>query len=146
MSRARTLALLLLGAALIPVAASAQAAPVTIHVSVIHASKSGSEVDEELVPLKRQLSAFAFSSYKLVDTKDLRLAFGSQAKVRLPNGATLEVRPLRRDADGKLRVQLRIPDLVDTTYAIAPGGTLIVGGPKWKRGVLILAVTQSAGS
>ncbi len=144
MPAARHAALAVVLAALLAPAAARAGGSVTVRVTVIHASKKGHKVDARLRSLKRQLSSFAFTSYQLVGQHSVSVGFGQTGKVTLPGGRALQVVPQRRDPDGKLRVRLVIKGLVDTTYAIAQGGTLIIGGPPYQGGVLILAVTQTA--
>ncbi len=128
---------------LLPSAARAQGkVQVTVH--VIHASKAPGKVDPRLAQLKKQLAAFAFRSYTLHRVQVLTLALGATGEVDLPGARTLFVTPKGRDAQGKLKVHLRIDKVVDATYLIANGGTLIVGGPRHGEGTMILAITQSA--
>lgn len=144
MAAARAKALAVLAAVLLVPAVAHAGGSVTVRVTVIHASKKGHKVDARLRGLKRQLASFAFTSYKLLSQRSVSVGFGQTGKVSLPGGRVLKVVPERRDKGGKLKVRLTIAHLVDTTYAIAQGGTLIIGGPRYKGGVLILAVTQTA--
>lgn len=127
---------------LLPAAARAQG-EVRVTVHVIHASKAPGKVDPRLAQLEKQLAAFAFRSYTLHRVQVLTLALGATGEVDLPGARKLLVTPKGRDAQGKLKVHLRIEKVVDATYLIADGGTLIVGGPRHGEGTMILAVTQS---
>ena len=135
---------MLLFAAVPPLSAQAQAARVEVQVYVIHASNEGSEVDPRLEDLRRQLSAFSFTSFRLLDVHERKLSLGESAKISLPGERVLTVSPRRLDQKGQLRLRLSIGDLVDTTYSIAEGATIIVGGPRHEGGHLILAVNQTS--
>lgn len=128
-----------------PAVASADEGRVHMRVTVIHASNDGDEVDPRLEELRRQLSAFNFTAYRILDIHRRRLEFQQQASIALPGDRTLTVTPLTRDREGHLRVRLAIGDLIDTTYTIAEGASLIVGGPRHDGGHLILAVSQRSG-
>lgn len=124
--------------------AFAQSPRVDVRVYVIHASNEGDEIDPRLEDLRRQLEVFQFSFFRLLDVHARTLPFGSAAAIALPGERTLSIVPQRHDSEGRLRLRLKIGDIIDTTYTIAEGGTLIVGGPRHDGGHLILAVNQNA--
>jgi len=139
---ALTLTLLLLGVGSPRLARAGSEVKVTVH--VIHASKKKGKVDPRLKVLEKQLSAFAFRSYQLHSVQTLRLAASKVGEVQLPEGRRLQITSVSRDATGKLKVRLQIEGVVDATYLIDDGGTLIVGGPRHGDGTMILAVTQAS--
>jgi len=110
-----------------------------IEVWVIHASRQGDEVDPRLAPLKRQLKGFSFSAYQLIERRIESVPAGAALEMALPGERTLKITPEGHE-EGRRRVRLEIPGLVNTTYLVDQGGTLIVGGPKHQGGNLILAV------
>jgi len=128
----------------LPWSSQAAASDFRLTVHVIHASKKAGPVDPRLKQLEGQLRAFAFVSYRLHSAQQLTLKAGQKGVVSLPESRSLELTPLGREAAGKLKVRLSIAKVVDATYLVSDGGTLIVGGPKHEDGVLILAITQSA--
>jgi hypothetical protein len=130
--------------AAMPLGAHADEGRVQVRITVIHASNDGEEVDPRLEELRRQLSAFNFTAYRVLDVHRRRLDFEEEATFSLPGDRTLTITPLQRDREGHLRVRLKLGDLVDTTYSIAEGATLIVGGPRHAGGHLVLAVSQKA--
>lgn len=125
-------------------AAYASSRGVKVEVSVIHASNRDNFVDPRLEDLKRQLSAFNFTSYRLLDTHSLNLRFNTTGSITLPGDRVVTVTPKSRDEDGRLRLRLTLGDAIDTTYSISEGASLIIGGPRHDGGHLILAVTQTA--
>ena len=124
--------------------AEAREPKVEVEVHVIHASNDGAEVDPRLEELKRQLEAFSFSSFRLLDVQSRTLPFGASATIALPGERVLTIVPQSHDEEGRLRLRLTIGDIIDTTYTIAEGATLIIGGPRHAGGHLILAVNQNA--
>jgi len=63
--------------------------------------------------------------------------------MQLPNGEWMVVKPLGLEADGKLKLELSAEKLkFKTTVAIGPGATLVVGGPPFDGGALIVAVSR----
>ncbi len=117
---------------------------VEVRVHIIHASNEGTKVDASLEDLRRQLDAFSFSSFRLLGMESLTLAFGEQGSISLPGERELTVLPRDRDAKRRLRLRLTIGDIIDTSYTIAEGASLIIGGPRHEGGHLILAVTHIA--
>ena len=120
---------------------------VEIRVTVVHATHQGTQVDAALEDLKRQLHDFGFTSYRLKEQKTLGLGMKEKGTVPLPDTRVLEVTPLAREPDGRLKIQVTIgpKKILDTTVIVEPGGTFIIGGPKYEGGVLMIAVTQLAG-
>lgn len=125
--------------------------PAPVRVQVIAATAQegkapGSEVDERLAPLRSRLGDFAFSTYKLVEEKRLELVLEKQQSLSLPGGRTLHITPKHVEASGKLRVHLlvksrRARHLVDADYSIEPGGDILVGGMRLKKGgALMVAI------
>lgn len=128
-----------------------QAVPAPVRVQVIAATTQegkapGSEVDERLAPLRSRLGDFAFSTYELVEEKRLQLVLQKQQSLSLPGGRTLQITPKLVEASGKLRVHLlvksrRARHLVDADYSIEPGGDILVGGMRLKKGgALMVAI------
>ena len=146
MSRRTLPSALLAGACCLLAAATSTAraeAPVQVTVHVIHVSKKKGKVDPRVRGLARQLEGFGFKSFALRKVQRLRLPLGAPGSVELPAGRKLEVTPRERDARGKLKVRVRIEGLVDTTYSINDGATILFGGLRDGDGTLVLAVTQT---
>ncbi len=129
---------------LLPGLLYAEQSAVRVEVTVIHASNDGDEVDPRLEDLKRQLSSFDFSAFRLLDTHVRTLALAETGEFSLPGDRLLTITPRSRDQEGRLRVHLSIGGVIDTTYTIAEGASLIVGGPRHDGGHLILAVNQTS--
>jgi hypothetical protein len=140
-ARAALLALLVLvfGAG----AASAEA--VTVDIGVVVASHEGTAIDPALSALKPKLqSMFPYSSYRMVDRMRKTLAVGETGEFPLPGGRSIQVTPapppgvkIRLD----VQVMERTRNLLTTTLGMSRGGMVIVGGPPYRNGVLILLIS-----
>jgi len=124
--------------------ATTTAAPVELDVKIIRAHNRGKELDAKLQALAPELAKRGSTGYTLEDEAVLGLELGSVGRLQLAGAAWLVVKPLVRDADGKLELELSIDELkFETTVAIAPGATLVVGGPAYEGGELLVAVSRA---
>ncbi len=140
---------------------------IPLMVQVISASRAERGIDPSLGKLRRQLrSFFNYSSYRLIGKQRLFLAPGQTGRMELPGGAT----PTRRERrfggrffsgpsggrrslevtaqgwEGRyLRLQVSVKEgrrhILNTQFRIARGGTVMIGGPPFGSGVLIIALT-----
>lgn len=151
------LALPLLALAL-PQQAEAQERMATVAVDIIRATKTPGKTDPRLEKFRVQLSDFSFKRYRLLDTnlitvgekKTVSVSLepdegerGKWARQRL-EGKDLKVTFVGVEKDGRAKLQLAIPGIVDTTVSLALDGSVILGGPaipSGKNGVLFLPVT-----
>jgi hypothetical protein len=126
-----------------PQLARAQAPQVHLGIKVIHAHNHGTAVDPKLASLVKEFQGLKFTAYELKDEATFQLDVGSSGRMQLPSEAWMTVRPREVAADGKLRLEMEVEAIkFKLTVAIAPGATLAVGGPPFKDGALILAVTR----
>ena len=113
------------------------------------ASNSGSLFDPRLASLKPQFdSLFPYSSYRLLMNERRHVQWGSRAGFDLPGGRYLLVIP-REYKDERISLKILLIDgsraLVDTVLALRDEGTFLVGGPRHKEGVLIIAIGARSG-
>lgn len=130
-----------------PAAEAEAGAPTSVRivVQIINASAAPGEVDARLLRVQKRLSDFKFASFRLLSEKSLTLGLKSQETMALPGNRSLEITPRRFEKGGKLRVHLHLKSdknlkLIDTDYAIEPGGDLLVGGPKMDDGTLVVFI------
>ena len=129
-------------------------------VRVVLASSAERGFDPALSNIHRQLSSlFGYSSYRLIDQQSFNLAFGEQGFMSLPGsrpgpripgfrgrftpgvrGRALEVTPLARVGDF-IEMRVRMEGVLDTRFRIRRGGTILIGGPSFGPGVLIVALS-----
>ncbi|MEM6732175.1 MAG: hypothetical protein AAF658_11510 [Myxococcota bacterium] len=123
-------------------AGNAKAAQVPLAIKVIHATKDGKTVDPKLKGLVKDFKGLAFTNYSLLDEATFTIELGSTGRMQLPSKAWMTVVPVELKGD-KLKLEIGIKEhKFKTKVTIKEGATLAVGGPKYDRGVLILAVTR----
>lgn len=135
------LSLLFFAGALVP---SAAAQVFNTEVRVILASNSDRGFDPRLLDLKRDLLALNYMSFQLVDETGLSLQQGMTGKVNIPGTRVLELTP-ENFKEGKIEMKVRVvqggSSLLKTRIRIENHGTVIIGGPPYASGFLVLAVT-----
>ena len=145
MTRPALVVLLLLAAIAVSAPARSQS-PVSLTVQVIHASNAGTSVDPALAKIRAQLGSMKYSSYKLLETRPFGTALGARHAMPLPGGRTLDLYPFGLSG-GSLELLVTITDgskrLLDTTFRLSNNGTILVGGPAYGDGVLLVAISGS---
>lgn len=120
-------------------------------------------IDPRLSSLSKKLhSLFAYSHYSFLEQSRAEAGFGGNCVIDLPERFALEVEPSRsrRAKDGRLELMVTLTrdvpsdgtDAVErsgpekeivlrTRIRLENGGTVLLGGPPIKQGVLILALS-----
>jgi hypothetical protein len=119
--------------------------PVAIDVGVVVASHEGPTMDPALSSIRNQLqSMFNYSSYRMVDRLNRTLSVGETGAFGLPGGRSMRVTPVPAKGN-KVRLAVQIMEgernLLTTTLGLSRGGMVIVGGPSYQKGVLILIIS-----
>src|SRR3989304_1154165 len=96
-------------------------------------------------PIRNQLrSMFNYPSYRLVERLKRTLSVGETGDFGLPGNRSMRVTPV--PAKGN-KVRLAVPmmeaerNLLTTTLGLTRGGMVLVGGPPYQKGVLILIIS-----
>jgi hypothetical protein len=140
----RTSAFLALIVAGVFSASPAHSQSVTVHLTTIAASNQERGIDGRLGPLSGQLtSLFQYAGYRMLDQHTLNVSGGREGSAPLPPDRRIIVTP--RGVQGgmvNLNVVIRSPDrvILNTDFRIANNGTVLVGGPRFRDGVLIIAL------
>lgn len=116
---------------------------VSVEVRVIRASNEGGSVDPLLEDLRDRFARFSWKSYKLLDTRILRLGPEGEGTVPLPNGDVFRLHDVTLGGD---RVHMTVgTSAVVLKVSLADDGTVVVGGLKEGGGdsELMVAVTAS---
>ena len=126
-------------------AAAAAPGTVTVDIGVVVASNQGSSIDPSLSTLRKKLqSMFNYSSYKVLDRKRRTLAVGETGDFDLPGGRSMRVTPVPA-SEMKVRLAVQILEggrnLLTTTLGLSRGGMVLVGGPPYQSGVMILLIS-----
>ena len=117
---------------------------VEVRIDTVLATNSGQEIDHRLIKMKRQLSSFRYSSFRVMQAESRRVAWGVPLTFALPGGRALQVLPREFKDDWLvLRVQLmrETESVMDTRLKLRNRGTVFVGGPRYDQGVLIISIT-----
>ena len=107
-------------------ASAAEKADVTVH--VVQASKKPGKNDPRLERFRKQLGDFAYKNYQLLSVKKISVEKGQSQTVSLEGGKKLTVNFRSIDKDGRARLKLTIPGVVESTVAVRPGGDVVLGG------------------
>ena len=129
-------------------AASTGAAHVDVRLGVVHATKKAhGHVDPRLGVLSRHLGSFPQNDFRMMSSHRARLAQARPRAIAVPGDRNVSMTLLGSD---KVRVRVRVrverPDgrsLVDTTASIPRGRTMMLAGPHYGDGILLLPITVS---
>ena len=140
-----TLPFLALLLALFAAVACEAADTVSVDVGAIYASNEGTSIDPALGTIRTKLrSMFNYTSYRMLDRKRRSLSVGETGEFDLPGQRTMRATPLPSQGD-KVRLSIQISEgprmLLTTTLGLRRGGMVLVGGPSYQSGVLILIIS-----
>jgi len=118
-------------------------AQVQVRMRAIHASDAGSSVDPTLKDLHKELrSLFSFTSYRLMREEMLNLSmnqpvpfFSREGKIDVE---TTLVGLHKGAAEVRIRVTREGSQVLNTQVRLSPGRTVLVGGPKHRRGGVVI--------
>jgi len=117
---------------------------VQLRVDSVLATDSGEGVDTRLADMGRRLRAlFPYNSYRLVSHQQDQAQCGSMVAFTLPGGEILHIEP--REVDGDM-VALKVvlfqgpQPTMTTEFKLRNHGVLFVGGPRYRRGMLIISI------
>lgn len=114
-----------------------------IEIRIISAQPTGGKIDPQLKRYASDLKAMPFKSFRQLDFHSKQLKKGETVSMQFPGPGR---RFLKVQANGtkggKHRFKLAIDALrFKTMVRIPNNGTLIVGGPKHDKGVILMAIT-----
>ncbi len=116
---------------------------VNVEVEVIYASNQPHPTEPSLSRLKIQLQSFNFTSYTLLEKKRMVLSRGNEGKLSIPGKKYLKIE-LEEVIKGQVKLKVVVLDrrrvLLTTMFRISPGQTVLVGGPRYESGTLIIAI------
>jgi len=115
---------------------------VALEVGTVLATNSSDHIDAQLASVRGQLQRlFRYTSYRLVKQEKSDVSCGNPASFEIPGGRHLEV--TAKDTRGG-RVALNVAlmkgrhELLRTDLTLGKRGTIMVGGPRFENGVLII--------
>lgn len=122
------------------------AAPsVSIEVGIVQASSEGSSIDPALSKLKSKLQEmFKYTSYRMLDRQKRTLAVGETGEIPLPGNRVFKAVPASIEGS-KVKLDVQIleggKNRLTSTLGLNRGGMVLVGGPSYQNGVLILVIS-----
>lgn len=130
--------------ALPAVAVAAEPRMATVAVDIIRATKEPGPSDPRLEKFRAQLADFSYQSYQLVESRLVTVEEKKSASVSLEKGKKLQVTFSGTEKNGRARLKLAIPEVMESTVALGLDGVVVLGGPALpssKGGVLFVPVT-----
>ncbi len=117
---------------------------ISVHVDSVVASDTNEGVDKRLASMGQRLhSLFSYTTYRLVSEKTAQTEIGNQLSFDLPGGRILHVQP-REVVGDMISMELVLfqgeRPLMTTDLKLRDRGTLIVGGPRYEQGMLIISI------
>ncbi|MGH7779629.1 MAG: hypothetical protein ACREQR_07365 [Candidatus Binataceae bacterium] len=128
-------------------AQSAHPRVVTVRVNSVLAAETNEGVDPRLQSMGPRLQAlFSYSTYRLVSDQARQTQCGKMIAFQLPGGRLLHVSPRAVDGD-MIAMEIVLfqgpRPLMTTDLKLKNNGILIVGGPRYEQGMLIISIGAS---
>ncbi len=122
---------------------------ISVHVDSVVASDTNEGVDKRLASMGQRLhSLFSYSTYRLVSHQDSQTEIGNLVSFDLPGGRILHVQP-REVIGDMISMELVLfqgeRPLMTTDLKLRDHGMLIVGGPRYEQGMLIISIGAETG-
>jgi hypothetical protein len=121
---------------------------VLLRVDEVVASDTGLGIDERLLPMGGRLeSLFRYTTYRLVSHQVGRTECGRTTEFTLPGGWIVQVEPSAVN-DDMIAMELMLfqgaRPMMTTDVKLRNHGVLIVGGPHYQQGMLIIPIAADA--
>lgn len=116
-------------------------------VRIIRASTGPAYVDPALADLGRELkSVFKYTEYRLIQQKRMDLQQNQDGRVSLPGGRALIVRPTGVQGSRltyNIQIRKKQKSLFQTQVLLKNNHSITIGGPRVKKGVLLINISGS---
>jgi len=123
---------------------SASPPKIGFRVDSVVASDTNEGVDPQLTPMAPRLhSLFSYTTFHLVNHQEQQTPMGTLILFNLPGGRILHVQPRGMDGDMILMEMTLFQGeqpLMTTELKLRNHGVLMVGGPRYEQGMLILSI------
>lgn len=122
--------------------------PVEVEINSVLAANTDEGTDAALQSMSRQLARlFRYTTYRLLNHQVAKTRCGEENSFSLPGGRILHVYP--RSFDGHMiAMQLVLfqgeRPIMSTDLKLSNGGVLMVGGPHYEQGMLIIVIAAEA--
>src|SRR5215470_12205253 len=120
---------------------------VYVYIDSVMAADTHGGTDPRLSPMDRKLhDLFGFSTYSLIGHNEGETNCGKMIAFTLPGGKILHVQPRAID-DDMIAMEIVLFDgtrpMMTTDLKLKNNGTLIVGGPRYETGMMIISIGAS---
>jgi hypothetical protein len=121
---------------------------ILLHVDEVIAADTGEGIDERLLPMGGRLeSLFRYTTYRLISHQVGRTECGGTAAFTLPGGWIVHVEPSAVH-DDMIAMELMLfqgaRPMMTTDVRMRNHGMLIIGGPHYQQGMLIIPIGADA--
>lgn len=118
---------------------------VSLDVQVVYASSEKTFVDPTLMSLKQKLlRLFNYSSFEIISKMRKYGNRGESTAFAIPGGRSMAIVPVETSGDS-VRLDVKIgggsSSVIKTALRMERGSIVIVGGPGFKNGVLIILIS-----
>ena len=121
------------------------AGKVQLEIMVVHATKQHNQWDAKVGKYRKYLQHLAYTGYTSLRNHSLVLAPNKVERIELAGGRKVIVELLQRDERrARLRIQIIAPKggkLLDSTMNVSRNSSVIVAGPRYQDGILVLPMT-----
>jgi hypothetical protein len=122
---------------------------VNVYIDSVMAADTNEGTDPRLAPMGQKLRGlFGFSTYSLIGHNEGQTDCGKMIAFTLPGGKILHVQPRAIDGD-MIAMEIVLFDgtrpMMTTDLKLKNNGTLIVGGPRYEQGMMIISIGASTG-
>jgi hypothetical protein len=122
---------------------------VYVYIDSVMAADTNEGTDPRLAPMGKKLQGlFGFSTYSLIGHDEGQTNCGKMIAFTLPGGKILHVQPRAIDGD-MIAMEIVLFDgtrpMMTTDLKLKNNGTLIVGGPRYEQGMMIISIGASTG-
>jgi hypothetical protein len=117
---------------------------IQLKIGMIHASNGSDCLDPRLSKIKQQLEIIKYRCYRLIKEESENVPWQADAAFEISGGRSLVVVPQElRNRKISLKISLveENKSFLDTTVRLPNRGTILLGGPPLKEGVLILIIS-----
>jgi hypothetical protein len=121
---------------------------ILLHVDEVIAADTGEGIDERLLPMGGRLeSLFLYTTYRLISHQVDRTECGRTAAFTLPGGWIVHIEP-SAVRDDMIAMELMLfqgaRPMMTTDVRMRNHGMLIIGGPHYQQGMLIIPIGADA--
>ncbi len=117
-------------------------------VRVIHATKGPAHVDPGIQGIVREIQpVFNYTNFRVLKKKEMTLAQGQKGRMNLPGNRALIITPAGMNGNRiqyNIRINAKGNPIFQTGVRLKNGSSVTIGGPKFKKGVLLLNIQGRA--